>query len=57
MTRGPKPVKPVYRRGKAVVWGCTEHRTSAGQPCHWCAQQGELFDRTDASTPNRRKTP
>lgn len=56
MTRGPKPQKPVYRRGQAVRWGCAEHRTPAGEPCGWCAQQGELFGRTEAGKP-RRRTP
>lgn len=44
----PRTPRPVVR------WGCTAHRTPAGQDCQWCAEQGELFPRTDAT--RRRST-
>ncbi len=44
----------VPRPRAAIRWGCNEHRTPAGQPCEHCAEQGELFPRTDAGTTRRR---
>ena len=42
-------------RSRVVVrWGCELHRTPAGQDCHWCTQQGELFPRDQATTHRRR---
>jgi hypothetical protein len=28
---------------RSVVWGCSIHRTPAGQECQGCADQGELL--------------
>lgn len=33
--------------------GCTEHQTPAGQTCHWCTDQGELFIRTNVTDGQR----
>lgn len=46
MTEQHEPTVPQPRQ--PVVWGCTEHRTPAGQECHGCADQGELFTRADS---------
>ena len=45
------------KRPVAVRWGCTEHRTPAGQVCDWCTQQGELFARAEARSVRRRTRP
>ncbi|MCA1681575.1 MAG: hypothetical protein LC700_00045 [Actinobacteria bacterium] len=37
-------------RLRVVVWWGELHRTPAGQECHWCTQQGELFPRDQATT-------
>lgn len=57
MDQEPRPSaeQQIPRPRAAVVWGCTEHRTPAGQVCHWCDEQDELFTRTDAA-PNRKRT-
>jgi hypothetical protein len=41
------------RTALPVRWGCVQHQTPAGRDCRWCATQGVLFARTDAT---RRKT-
>jgi hypothetical protein len=33
------------RHQRIVVWGCDIHRTSSGQECRGCADQGELVPR------------
>lgn len=30
-------------RQHPVVWGCSTHRTPAGEACQGCLAQGELF--------------
>jgi hypothetical protein len=42
-------------RREAVVWGCTTHRTPAGQSCDGCRRQGELFSRADAAQQTRKR--
>ena len=37
------------RQGRVVVWACKEHRTSPGEECPGCADQGELFTHAEAA--------
>lgn len=43
------------QQGRVVVWGCKEHQTPAGQECQGCADQGELFTRTEVVKAARRR--
>lgn len=36
-------------RTAPVRWGCAQHRTPVGETCRWCAAQGVLFARIDAT--------
>ncbi len=40
----------------AVLWGCKEHQTPAGQECQGCADQGELFTRADVAQSARKRS-
>lgn len=39
---------------RIVLWGCDIHRTSRGQECRGCADQGELLPRAAIRTDRRR---
>jgi hypothetical protein len=39
---------------RVVVWGCDIHHTPRGQECQGCADQDELFPRSEAPRQTRR---
>lgn len=52
----PQPQRPDAARSRyrtVVVWGCAIHLTKAGEACQHCADQAELFPRSEV--PHRRR--
>jgi len=42
---------------RIVIWGCAIHRTPPGEACRGCADQTELFTRTEVANTTRRRKP